>query len=474
MNHADEAGARSSDGGQRRALDAVFDYVDRNAQDFVSRLMAYASHPSISAQNIGIDEVAQLLKERFLAMGMTAEILPTKGNPVVLAQWNRQAGAPTVLLYGHYDVQPPEPLEAWTTPPFEPTIRDGRIFARGIGDNKGQHFAQILAIESHLKVHGKLPCNLIFMLDGEEEVGSPNLPSFVLEHRERLKADLVVTADGSVHPSGTPIVQFGVRGLLNFELHVRGAKRDVHSGNYGGVVPNPAWTLVHLLATMKNAAGEITIDGVYDSVDPPSTRELEAIAALPVNVRGLREELGMTQLDQPQERGYFERLMFHPTLTINGLHSGYGGPGMKTIIPGSAFVKCDMRLVESQTPDEVFELVVKHVARYAPSVEVVRLNSMEPSKTSIESPYTQNIETAIEMAQGKRPLLYPVVGGSLPDYVFTKILGLPAFLIPYANSDQANHAPNENLSIDCFLNGIKTGAALLACLFDRDVIGSST
>ena len=460
--------SKAPDGSDADALDAVFAHIDRHADDFVARLMAYASQPSISAQGIGIDEAAQLLMDKFLSMGLESEILLTEGNPVVLARWNRKAGAPTVLLYGHYDVQPPEPLEAWITPPFEPAIRDGRIYARGIGDNKGQHYAQILAIESHLLVHGELPCNLIFMLDGEEEVGSPSLPGFVSRHRERLMADVVVIADGSLHPSGMPVVQLGVRGLLNFELHARGAKRDVHSGNFGGIVPNPAWALVQLLATMKNASGEITIDGLYDAVDQPTTREIEAVARLPIDVRLVCDELGMAQLDRPLERGYFERLMFHPTLTINGLHSGYGGPGMKTIIPSTAFAKCDMRLVESQTPDQVFDLIVGHVARHAPEVEVVRLNSMEPSRTSIASPFTERSVRAIERAQGKRPLLYPVIGASLPNHVFTRTLGLPVFIIPYANADQANHAPNENLRIDCFLNGIKTGAALLACLFDRN------
>lgn len=450
------------------ALDAVFAYIDEHAEGFVSSLMAYAARPSISAQGIGIEEAALLLRDKFVSIGLEAEVLPSSGNPVVLAMWRGKAGRPTVLLYGHYDVQPPEPLEAWITPPFEPTLRDGRIYARGIGDNKGQHFAQILAIESYLRVHGELPCNLLFMLDGEEEVGSPSLPGFVAAHRDRLKADLVVIADGSLHPSGRPIVQLGVRGLLNFELHARGAKRDVHSGNFGGVVPNPAWTLVQLLATMKNASGEITIDGLYDAVGQPTAQELEAVASLPIDVPRLCDELGMPRLDGPVDRGYFERLMFHPTLTINGLHSGYGGRGMKTIIPSTAFAKCDMRLVDGQTADQVFDLVAKHVARHAPGVELVRLNSMEPSKTSIASPFTERIARAIERAHGQRPLLYPLVGASLPNHVFTNTLGLPTFLVPYANADQANHAPNENLRVECFLNGIRTGAALLAHLLDDD------
>jgi acetylornithine deacetylase/succinyl-diaminopimelate desuccinylase-like protein len=442
-------------------LEEVFAHIDTQSDAFVSRLMEYASHPSISAQGVGIADVAEILRQKFSDMGFIAEIVSTNGNPVVLARWIRKPEAPTILFYGHYDVQPPEPLEAWVTPPFEPTIRDGRIYARGIGDNKGQHFAQMLAIESHLLVRGELPCNVIFMIDGEEEVGSPNLADFVTENRERLKADLVITSDGSIHPSGLPIVLFGVRGLLNFELHVRGAKRDVHSGNFGGVVPNPAWTLVHLLSTMKSADGEITIEGLNASVEGPSQSELEAIKGLPIDIASLYEELGIAKMDRPVERGYFERLMFYPTLTINGIHGGYSGPGMKTIIPNSAFAKCDMRLVGSQDPKEVFDLIVRHVAKHAPEVEVVKLNSMEPSKTPITSRHTKSILAAIEQAQDKAPLIYPVIGGSLPDYVFTKILGLPAFLIPYANADQANHAPNENLRVDCFIRGVRTGASLL-------------
>lgn len=271
------------------ALDAVFAYIEGQAAEFVSGLVAYASHPSVSAHGIGIDEAARLLTDRFLAMGLEAEILSTRGNPVVLARWNRKAGVPTVLLYGHYDVQPPEPLEAWVAPPFEPTIRDGRIYARGIGDNKGQHYAQLLAIESHLQVHGELPCNVVFMLDGEEEIGSPSLAGFVQEHRERLKADLVVIADGSLHPSAVPVVQMGVRGLLNFELHARDASRDLHSGNFGGVVPNAAWTLVQVLATTKSPSGDMTIDGLYDTWTRPQ-QEVAAVAALPMDVRKLCEQ----------------------------------------------------------------------------------------------------------------------------------------------------------------------------------------
>jgi acetylornithine deacetylase/succinyl-diaminopimelate desuccinylase-like protein len=369
-----------------------------------------------------------------------------------------------VLLYGHYDVQPPDPLELWVSPPFEPTIRDGRIWARGIGDNKGQHFAQILALESHLKVHGDLPCNVIFLLEGEEEIGSPHIAAFVEQHREKLKADLVVTADGPLHESGTPTVTFGVRGVASFELRARGAKRDLHSGNFGGVSPNPIWTLVHLLGTMKNAAGEITIAGFHDRIVPPSDLARKAAAMLPMDAATVMADLALQRLDAPADRPVADRLMFHPTLTINGLHGGYGGPGSKTVLPCEAFAKCDVRLVEAMTPADVFEKVAAHVKKYAPEVEFVPLNGMLPSTTPIDSPFAEPIRQAIVDAQGIEPLLYPSAGGSLPDYVFTKILGTPAFVVPYANADEANHAPNENLKLECFINGIRTGAALLSRL----------
>ena len=453
-----------SPGASPAGLDQVFDHIAANEESFIARVMDYVRHPSISAHNIGIREVAAMLVDMLGGLGFEAEAIPTANHPMVLARWERKPGAPTVLLYGHYDVQPPDPLDLWVSPPFEPTIRDGRIWARGIGDNKGQHFAQILALESHLKIHGDLPCNVIFLLEGEEEIGSPHIAAFVEQHREKLKADLVVTADGPLHESGTPTVTFGVRGVASFELRAKGAKRDLHSGNFGGVSPNPIWTLVHLLGTMKNAAGEITIAGFHDRIVPPSDLARAAAARLPMDEATVMADLGLQRLDAPADRPVADRLMFHPTLTINGLHGGYGGPGSKTVLPCEAFAKCDVRLVEAMTPADVFEKVAAHVKKHAPKVEFVPLNGMLPSTTPMDSRFAEPIRQAIVDAQGIEPLLYPSAGGSLPDYVFTKILGTPAFVVPYANADEANHAPNENLKLDCFINGIRTGAALLSRL----------
>jgi acetylornithine deacetylase/succinyl-diaminopimelate desuccinylase-like protein len=443
-------------------LALVFKHIDSERGLSVDRLLDYLRHPSISAHNIGIQDVAHLLVGMLTAMGLQTSTLPTAGHPMVVARWAGAPGRPTVLLYGHYDVQPPEPLELWTTPPFEPTIRDGRIFARGVADNKGQHFAQILAIEAHLKVHGRLPCNVILLLEGEEEIGSPHIAAFIREHRDMLRADLAVTADGQMHASGRPNLKFGSRGVVSFELRVRHAKRDVHSGNFGGVVPNPLWTLVHLLATMKNPQGEITIDGLHDAIIPPTTEEREAAARLPLDLQAFKQSLGLDRLDEPADRPFYERLSFHPTLTLNGLHGGYGGPGTKTVLPHEAIAKCDVRLVAAQDPADILAKIAAHVAHHAPEVEFICTeDGMYPSKTPMSAPLAKPIQRAITAAYGQEPLLYPSGFGSLPGYVFTDILGIPAFVVNYANADAANHAPDENMTLECFHNGIRCGAAIL-------------
>ncbi|MEM8534599.1 MAG: M20/M25/M40 family metallo-hydrolase [Chloroflexota bacterium] len=445
-------------------LNDVFAHIDANQQAFIERLIDYVRRPSISAYGEGIADVAEYIAEVMRRIGLSVQIMPTKGWPMVVARHEEHPDAPTVLLYGHYDVQPPDPLDAWISPPFEPTIRDGRLYGRGVGDNKGQHLAQILAIESLLACQSTLPCNVIVLLEGEEEIGSPHISHFVEQHRDILNADLVIIADGPVDISGRSQIVFGARGIVSFELRVRGANRDLHSGNWGGVAPNPIWTLVHLLGTMKDAQGNITIDGFYDNVLPLTELEQAALRDLPIDVEAIKTDLGLTHFDQPRERSFAERLSAWPTLTINGLHGGYGGPGSKTVLPHEAVVKCDMRLVEAQTTEEMFTKLQAHVQRHAPEVEVVWQGGMDPSKTPLDSPFTQPIYTAMVAAQKEPPLLVPALGGSLPNYVFTKHLGIPAFVIPYANADEANHAPNENMELDRFIKGIKTGAALLTYL----------
>jgi acetylornithine deacetylase/succinyl-diaminopimelate desuccinylase-like protein len=452
----------------QESIDRVFKHIEHNRAVFLERLFDYLRQPSISAYGEGMGETADILLAWMQELGMEARLMPTAGWPMIVGHRSDDPDKPTVLFYGHYDVQPPDPLDAWVSPPFEPTIREGRIYARGAGDNKGQHFANLLGIETLLACFDWLPCNVIVLLEGEEEVGSPHIEEFIRQNKDLLKADLVISSDGPVDVSGRSRLEFGVRGVASFELRAQGANQDLHSGNWGGVAPNPLWRLVHLLGTMKNEEGLITIDGFYDNVSEPMPLERSAIDALPVDLEAVKEELGLEQLDVPVDRPFYERLMTWPTFTINGLHGGYAGPGSKTVLPHQAFAKCDMRLVDNQTVAEILDKVEAHVKKHAPGVDFIRQGGMDPSKTPMDSPFTGPVLRGMTAGQGEDPLLVPAMGGSLPNYVFTRILALPTFVVPYANHDEANHAPNENLEVERFFKGIKTGAAILLHLGSMD------
>jgi acetylornithine deacetylase/succinyl-diaminopimelate desuccinylase-like protein len=445
-------------------LDDVFQRVDQHREELIQRLVDYASQPSVSSTGEGIAEAAELASRTLDAAGIEPAIMETGGSPVVFGAGPSRPDRLTVLIYGHYDVQPPDPLDAWETPPFEPTLKDGRLYGRGTADNKGQHLAQILAMEGLRAAHGELPCNVKVLLDGEEELGSPNLPAFVERHRDLLDADLAIWSDGPVHESGRWCVVFGVRGIVTFELRAHGANRPLHSGNWGGVAPNPLWTLIHLLASMKDPSNRITVEGFYDQVRPLEPLEAEALERMPLDLPGVLASLGLDRLDEPADRGFYERLVAWPTFTVNGLHGGYGGPGTQTILPNQAVAKCDVRLVPDQTAADVLAKLRAHVARHAPGVELIAGGSMEPSRTPIDSPFTEPIRRGLAAALGEEPLLVPPLGGSLPAYVFTSILGLPTFGVPLANPDQTNHAPNENLVVERFIGGIKAAASVLAHL----------
>jgi acetylornithine deacetylase/succinyl-diaminopimelate desuccinylase-like protein len=455
-------------------LDDVFAHVEANRAAFEERLAAWVRVPSVSATGQGMPEAAGHARDLVAAAGLDATVEETAGWPLVLGTRPGPPGSPTVLVYGHYDVQPPDPLDAWTSPPFEPQLRDGRLYGRGTADNKGQHLAQLLAMESLLATRGELPCTVKVLLDGEEEIGSPHLAGFAQRNPERLAADLAVWSDGPVDPGGGWRLVFGVRGIASFELRARGANRSLHSGNWGGVVPNPLWTLVQLLATMRDPEGRITVEGFTDDVEPLGAPERAALARLPVDVDAVKADLGLAELDAPVDRGFAERLAAWPTLTINGLHGGYGGQGTQTVLPSEAVAKCDVRLVHAQRAADVYAKLEAHVRRQAPGVELVRQGSMEPSRTPMDSPFTGPIRAGMAAAQGADPLLVPVLGGSLPIHVFTGVLGLPTFGIPIGNPDQANHAPNENLDLERFATGIRTAAAVLAKLGSRERASSGT
>jgi acetylornithine deacetylase/succinyl-diaminopimelate desuccinylase-like protein len=451
----------------REALPNVLIAAEANQERDLADLLRLIAQPSISAQGIGIAECCAIEEELLRSAGLTIRIIETPRQPMVYGEWSGAPSKPTVLFYGHYDVQPADPLELWTSPPFEPTIRDGRIYARGIADNKAQHFSHIAAIRAWLEATGSLPVNVKVLLEGEEEIGSPNLDSTVLANRDLLTADLVYTSDGPVTDDRFPEIAFSVRGMLYIELHATGPNRDLHSGHWGGVSPNPIWELVRLLNTMLDANNQVTIDGFYDKVRQPTPAARAAMEALPFDVGEAIGRIGLTGMVPPDDLPYADRIMARPTLNIAGISGGYSGPGSKTIIPSTAFVKIDMRLVPDQTPEEIWEKVSRHVATHAPDVEIRRLDGgMLPSYTPVEHPLAEVVRGAVEAGFGKRPIDIPLVGGSLPDATWTKTLGLPSFLVPYGAPEQANHSPNESYRIERLWQGIATSATLLALLAD--------
>lgn len=451
-------------------LDTVLKSIDDQADTDLNDLFTVVRQPSISAQDIGVRECAALVQKFMEDAGLQTRLIETSGHPMVFGTWlNAGPEKPTILFYGHYDVQPPEPLELWESEPFEPTLRNGRIYARGIADNKAQFFSHLMAIRHWMREAGELPVNVKFIAEGEEEVGSPHLDEVVANYAGDLAADIVYTSDGPVQDTAYPEICFGVRGMLYIELRATGPNRDVHSGHWGGVAPNPAWMLVDALRTMRDEDGNITIDGFHDNIKDPTPAARAAMDALPFDTAEVLARVGLDEMVPPADLPWADRIMARPTLNIAGFNSGYGGPGSKTIIPSKATVKIDMRLVPDQTPDEIWEKVSAHVAKHAPNVEAVRLDGgMVPSYTPVEHPMAAVVRDAVERGFGTRPIDVPLVGGSLPDAVWTKTLGTPSFLVPYGDPEQANHAPNESYLAERFHQGIKTSAILLAELAEMN------
>lgn len=442
-------------------MDAIFRYVDQHRERFLRELFDLLRQPSISAQDVGVGECAGLLARQMEAIGIPTRILPTAGHPVVYGELASPGAARTVLVYGHYDIQPPEPLDLWRSPPFEPTIRDGRIWGRGTGDNKGQLFAHLKGVEAILRAGGRLPVNVKFLFEGEEEVGSRNLRAFAEANRALLAADCCYCADGGMLPHDQPSVVCGVRGILYVEVEAVGANRDVHSGNLGPFVPAPGWRLAHFLATLQDPQGRIRIPGFADAVRPPTAAERAALERLPFDGSVLTD-LGLPGAAPDQGPAYHERVMFQPSLNLCGLTSGYGGPGMKTIVPHRATAKIDMRLVVDQEPDDIFEKFVAHArAEGYGELTIRRLGGFHPSRTPLDHPVCQAAARAVRQGFGTAPLFRSCMGGSDPDYVFTRVLGMPRVNVPYAPHDENNHAPNENIGLEGFFSGIKTTAAFL-------------
>lgn len=430
---------------------------------FYDELREFLRIPSVSAKREHDGDVrraAHWVRDRLAEAGLDAEVKDTPGHPVVLGEW-RGAGpeAPTVLVYGHYDVQPPEPLELWESPPFEPDLRDGRIYARGAADDKGQLFVHIKALEAHLAARGRLPVNVVVLAEGEEEVGSPNLAPFVRDRRERLRADVVVISDSAMFAPGTPSLLFSLRGLAYFEIHASGPSSDLHSGAYGGAAPNPANALARVLAGLHDESGRIAVRGFYDDVAEPPPEVLEGMRRLPFDADEYAREAGTPPVGGEADRSPLERLWTRPCCDVNGLLSGYTGEGAKTVLPARAMAKVSFRLVPDQTPQRVRRLLEAHLAEAAPpgiELRLVELHGGRPWRASLGGPAFEAASRALERSFGARPVVAGE-GGSIPIVVeLEDILGAEALLLGFALPGANMHAPNEWFATDCFEKGIDT------------------
>jgi acetylornithine deacetylase/succinyl-diaminopimelate desuccinylase-like protein len=446
-------------------MEDIYQYIDANRERYLSELSVFLRQPSISSQNIGVAECARLLKGMMEDVGIHTEILPMGGKnnpPLVYGEILSPGAQKTVLIYGHFDVQPPEPLELWDSPPFEPTIRDGRIFARGATDNKGHVLAHIKAVEAVLKKRGSLPVNIKFLFDPEEEMGSPSMDGFLRANADRFSADYAFNADGPADPSGRPMISFGSRGTCYVQVTHQEAARDLHSGQFGGPVPNPNWRMIRFLQTLLDADGRVAIDGFYDDVIPPTPIEREAVAAIPMDEAKMMDYLGVNRFNKPETLSYWEKLLFQPSFEICGYGSGYAGVGTKTVLPCTAQVKIDMRLVKNQTPGDIYDKFRRHMEKHGfGDMDLKPMTAYNPFKTPLDHPMSRAVISAVKKVFGVDPLLYPTTGSSSPVYIIKDFLKIPIIKVPYCRYDACNHAPNENLVIDLFYQGIKCSATVL-------------
>jgi len=433
----------------------------------VEKLESWLRIPSVSTDSRHKEDTrkaAEFILEEFRAAGFEARLNDTPGHPVVTAEWLGAPGAPTVLVYGHYDVQPPDPVDLWRHGPFEPVIEGDDIVARGATDDKGQALALIRGISAYLQVRGKLPVNTKFLIEGEEEIGSPNLEPFIQENLESLGADVVLIADCSQFARDIPAITVGLKGLCYLEVVVTGPNRDLHSGSFGGAVENPGHALCAMLSSLKDDRGRITIPGFYDDVLDLTEEERAAFRALPFDEEQYRRDLDVPELHGEAGFSTLERVWARPTLDINGLNCGWIGEGAKTVLPSKAIGKFSMRLVANQDPARIQSLVTEHLRSICPptvTMTVSALHGAEPVLVPAESPYLQAASRAVARGFGKEPV-FMREGGSIPIVAtFKKVLGADSILMGLGLNDDNAHSPNEKFSLDSYQKGIETVAHLL-------------
>jgi acetylornithine deacetylase/succinyl-diaminopimelate desuccinylase-like protein len=449
-------------------MQAVLDYLKKNKPRFIQELCDYVRFPSVSAKTEHKQDLAacaEWLLQQHAQAGLSARLVPTAGNPILVSQTpsRNTPPRPHYLIYGHYDVQPPEPLELWKSPPFEPRLAGRSLFGRGASDNKGQNFAHLKAVEAYLKTGTELPCDLTFLIEGEEEVGCTNLGTFLREHRQEMRCDAVVISDSGMPDLRHPALTYGLRGIAALEVTVHGPSRDLHSGLYGGSIENPAMALSQMLAKLRGSSGRIAVPGFYDDVAPLSAFERAQLARLPFNQTAYRQFVGVPRLFG--ERGFtpVEQRSARPTLEINGLTSGYQGEGSKTIVPAWARAKITMRLVPKQKPGRIARLLANHLKKFCPPtvrLEIKSGHGGEPYMVSPASAQARAALRALKAAFGHQPVLLRE-GGSIPIVNdFKRILGADTLLLGLALPDDNPHSPNEKFDLDCFAKGMLMSAHL--------------
>lgn len=446
-------------------MNNIISYIEENKNRYIEELSDFLRMESISSSLQHKDETrrcAQWVETHLRDLGMeNVEFIETEDHPIIYAEWMGAPGKPTVLLYGHYDVQPVDPIELWTNGPFEPTIRNGDIYARGSTDDKGQVFTHFKSVEAYMKQNKSLPVNLKMVIEGEEEIGSANLEEFVRGNKEKLKADIVLISDTAMYAKGVPTICYGLRGLSYFQITMIGPDRDLHSGSFGGAVQNPAQALAEMLVSLKNKNGKIRIPGFYEDVRTLTKKEREAFAKLPFNEKKYAKQLGVKELFG--EKGYstLERVWARPTFEINGMWSGFTGEGAKTVLPAKAHAKVSMRLVPDQNPNKIARLFKKHIKEITPknvTVELTQMHGAKPALAPIDSIGVQAATEALKKGFGKKPLLQRE-GGSIPIVVtFQQFLKTTPVLLGFGLPEDNPHSPDEHFNLDNFHNGVKTSA----------------
>ncbi len=436
-------------------------YLEEQQPHYQEELLQFLSIPSISAlpeHAEAVQQAARWVVDRLVAAGLeNVQILPTGGHPVVYGEWLHAPGKPTVMIYGHFDTQPADPLDLWTSPPFEPAVRNGRVYARGASDDKGNMFIPILAVEALLQAEGALPVNVKFFLEGQEEIGSPQLPALIAQQRNLLACDLVLSADGGQYSEEQPALMVAFKGLAGVQIDVRGARTDLHSGMYGGAVANPIHALVHILDSMRSPEGKILVEGFYDAVVPLSAEDRSAIAAVPFDEKAYKEAIGVDAL--VSEPGYTpqEHLAGRPTLEVNGIWGGFQGEGVKTVLPNEAHAKITCRLVANQNPATIVDLITRHVERHTPPGVQVKVRPLpgtaKPYLIPVDHWGNRAAEAVHMEIYGKSPYIMRR-GGSIPVCeLFLGILGAYTVNFGFGLMDEQIHAPDEFFRLSSFRRG---------------------